>query len=92
MTRNLSRSQDISLLNRKNLVDHVQHRRNSRSDSFTPPDRCIPAQDFLQYLRIGYQSAVVRNRAIQQHLRQHLIRMRSAHQIHRDIRIDKDHS
>jgi hypothetical protein len=77
---------------REHLVHHPEDRVEGRLDRVAPVDRYIAMADLLQHLRVGHEALASGQRGLQQTLSVELVGMRRAHQVHRHIRVDQDHS
>ena len=78
--------------NVKNLIDDAEQSVERRLDGVPAVDGDIPMQDLLQDLGVGDEALAVIDQLFEQSLGVALVRVRRAHEIHGDVRIDQNHS
>jgi len=79
-------------VHRQHLVDDLEQYLEARLDGIAAIDRHVTVKDLLQDPGIGNESALLGNGTFEQTASVDLVRMLRAHQVHRDIRVDQDHS
>ena len=79
------------LVNRQHFVDKGEQRVESRLYGLTPVDADIAMQDLLQGFGISDKALTICYQFFQQPLCIRLVRVRRAHEIHRNIRINENH-
>jgi hypothetical protein len=87
---NFASPKDVCFVDCENLVDDVQNRLESRSDGLTPANCRVTTEDLPQDLCVRDQPLSGGGETLQQYLRFGFARMRRPHEVHRDVRIDKD--
>ena len=92
MLDDLTGTKDVGFLYGKDFIDDFEDYPEDRRDCFAAVDRRITMQDFLKDLGVRHQPFAVGNEAFEQYLRIALLRMRRSDQVHRHIRIDKNHA
>ncbi len=78
-------------VNRQDLIDDAKQSVERWLNGVAPLDRYVAVQDLLQDFRIGDEALPLANELFKQSLRVGLVNMRSAHQVHGDIRVDQNH-
>ena len=81
----------VRKLNRIHFVDKTNQGRERRLDRVAAIDCDVPVKDFLEHFRIGDQRSSFCDESFEEPACVILVRVRRADQIHRDVRIDKDH-
>ena len=71
-------------------VDNPEERIERLLNGVAAADRCVAVQNLLKYFGVTDQTGSCADKMLQQSLRVGLVRMRCAHEIHRDIGIDED--
>jgi len=79
------------LIDSQNLVDSAEQSVECRLDGITAVNCNVAVQDFLQYLGVRHQALTVTHELLEESLRVSLVKVRRAHKIHRDVRIDQNH-
>jgi hypothetical protein len=87
-----ARAQSVALGDRKDLVHDAEQSIEGGLDGIAALDRNLTMQDLLQHLGVGNQPLSGRDGALERAPGVELMRMRCADQVHRDIRVDEDHS
>jgi hypothetical protein len=75
----------------QHLIDNSQQGVESRLDRVAAIYRDVAMQDFLKHLGVGNQALAIADEFFDQSLRVGFMRMRSADQIHGDVRVDENH-
>jgi len=88
---NLFRTLDHSPINRQHLIDDAKQRVECWLDGIAAVDRDVAVQNFLQHFGIGNQALALADQLFEQSLRVALVRVRRAHEIHRDVGVDENH-
>jgi hypothetical protein len=73
-------------------VDEVLQGIERAIDVVETPDRLVAMQDLLQDLGIGTQRLIRRDGLLQEPPSALFVGMRTADEVHRDVRVDQDHS
>ena len=76
---------------RKHFIDDSQQSIERRLNRIRPADRHIAVKYFLQYFCIGHQPLSAADQFLQPTPGIGFMRMGSAHQIHGNVGVDKDH-
>ena len=84
-------SLDGRLVHRKYFVNDSQQNIERRLNGIQPFDRGITMKDFLQHFRVCHQAFSVAHQLFQPTPGIGFMGMRSSHQVHWDVRVDKDH-
>jgi hypothetical protein len=82
---------DVGDLDRKDLVHDPQDGVEGGLNRVASADRDITMEDFLEDLRARDETFLVGEQAFEDLLGVPLMRMRGAHEVHRDVRVEEDH-
>jgi len=82
---------DCPSIYRQNIIDDPKQGIERGLNRVPTTDGGITMQDFLQYLGVGNHTLPLVQDGLEQTLRVGLVRMRSTHQIHRNVGIDQNH-
>jgi hypothetical protein len=77
-------------INRENLLDDSQQGVKRWLNEVAPLDRCIPVQNFLKNLGVGYQPLAFRYQLFEESLGIGLMGVETPHEIHGDVGVDKN--
>src|ERR1700724_406480 len=83
---------EVGKLDREDLVHHSEESVEGGLNPLPLAQGIITVKDFLQNLGIGDQSLAGHRGSLEEALRSLPVRMRTAHDIHGDVRVDEDHS
>jgi hypothetical protein len=78
-------------VNSQHLIHHAEQSVERGLDCVAAVDNDLAVQDFLENLGVRKQAVALVNHFLQRSSREALVRMRSAHQIHGNIRVDQNH-
>jgi hypothetical protein len=78
-------------IDRQHLVDDRQEHVESRLNRVGSVDCSVPMQDLLEYLGVGDQLIPIGDKALHRPLRIDLVGVSRADEVHRNIRVDKNH-
>ena len=83
---------DSAEIDREHLVDNTEEGIERRLDGIAAVNRHVPMQNFLEHFRVCHQSLAIGDGVLEESLGIPLPSVRAADEIHRDIRIDEDHT
>ena len=92
MLRDFGGAEDVVLFDREDFVNDVQCSLKGRSDGFAPVEGGVSVQDLLQDFGVGYQALPVGNQPFDEQLSVRFVWVCRAHEIHRDVCVDEDHT
>lgn len=81
----------VPIGNREDLVDNTLESVVGRLNGIASLDGNVAMEDFLKYLRARHEALIPCDASLEQTLGVGLMRVRCPDQVHRDIRVDKDH-
>jgi hypothetical protein len=82
---------DVRELHGEDLVSDSQKRVEGGLDRVAPADGDVTMKDLLEDLRVGDETLLLRKDSLQNLLRVPLVGVRRPHEIHRDVRVEKNH-
>jgi hypothetical protein len=85
------RSLEVGQLHGEDLVGDSQERVEGGLDRVTPPDGDVTVEDLLEGLDVGNEAFSFGEASFQYLLRVPLVGVGRPHQVHRDVRIEKNH-
>jgi hypothetical protein len=83
---------EVGKLDREDLVHHSEKSVEGGLNPLPLAQGIITVKDFLQNLGIGDQSLAGHRGSLEEALRSLAVGMRTANDIHGDVRVDEDHS
>jgi hypothetical protein len=89
---NVACTLDCLEVDRQNLVNDFEHDLEARLNGIAAIDRDVAVEYLLKDLRVGQETTFLCDRSFEKAPSVDLVRMLAPDQIHRDIRVDQDHS
>ncbi len=79
-------------VHRQHLVDKLEQDLEARLDGVASVNRHVSVEDFLEDLGVGDQPSSLGDGPLEKAPRIDLVRVLRAHQVHRNVGVDQDHS